>query len=321
MTLYLHIGTPKTGTSALQSFLNVNADYLKQQGLYYPCAGWSPERMAGLKGDDEKPQARKTLKGRCGDMLRRYDIDYRSPGNAREIAQMEIGRVHGYFQSLCSYAASMNCDVLLSSEGFWEDVIDKAAYFEQLKGLSAQIKVIVYLRRQDVYLSSSANQRIKANRSQNHSIKYLDCLQNFADESRPLFPDYLEELEKIANEIGRENIVVRRYKKGISIVDDFLPLIGITKDARYVCPPKTVNPHLSKTGIKIMCWTKAHIRSKWVWTLVCYILLDIGKLSGRGNDELFLWDENVRKDILDKYEESNNRLARLYMNEDRLFDR
>ena len=251
MTLYLHIGTHKTGTSALQSFLNVNADYLKQQGLYYPRAEWSPERMAGLKGNDEKPQAGKTLKGRCVDMLRRYDIDYHAPGNARKITQMEIGRVHGYFQSLCSYAASMNCDVLLSSEFFWV-IEDKAAYFEQLKGLSAQVKVIVYLRRQDVYLSSFVNQRIKMSTSQIHSIKYPDCLQNLADEGRSPFPDYSEELDKIATEIGRENIIVRRYKKGISIVDDFLPLIGITKDARYVCPPKTVNPHLSKTGIKII---------------------------------------------------------------------
>jgi hypothetical protein len=50
-------------------------------------------------------------------------------------------------------------------------------------------------------------------------------------------------------------------------------------------------------------------------------LLDVSILFGSGNDDLFLWDEDVRKEILSKYEESNNRLAQLYLNEDRLFDR
>jgi len=318
MTLYLHIGTYKTGTSALQSFLNINSDYLKQQGLYYPRAEWSPERMVGLKGDDENPQVGRTFKRRCIDFLKCYDIGYHSRGNAIAISRMEIGRIHSFYQSLCSYAASMNCDVLLSAENYW-DVKDKAAYFEQLRGLPAKVKVIVYLRRQDEYLSSFVNQRVKDVRTQNHSIKYPDCIQN--DEGWPFFPDYLEELEKIASEIGRENIIVRRYKKDINIVDDFLPLIGITKDAQCVYPPKTVNPHLSKTGLRVMCWIKTHIKRKGVWLLLHHILLDVSILFGSGNDDLFLWDEDVRKEILSKYEESNNRLAQLYLNEDRLFDR
>lgn len=35
-TLYLHIGTPKTGTSAIQIFCKDNQEALKKQGYYYP---------------------------------------------------------------------------------------------------------------------------------------------------------------------------------------------------------------------------------------------------------------------------------------------
>ncbi|ECK1948373.1 hypothetical protein FQV93_06695, partial [Campylobacter lari] len=36
MTAYVHIGTPKTGTTSIQKFLNDNREALKQIGYYYP---------------------------------------------------------------------------------------------------------------------------------------------------------------------------------------------------------------------------------------------------------------------------------------------
>ena len=44
-TLYLHIGTPKTGTTALQNFLPANEEVLEQHGICYPDFGF---RYAGL---------------------------------------------------------------------------------------------------------------------------------------------------------------------------------------------------------------------------------------------------------------------------------
>ena len=35
-TLYLHIGTPKTGTTSLQHFCTENAEILQQKGYMYP---------------------------------------------------------------------------------------------------------------------------------------------------------------------------------------------------------------------------------------------------------------------------------------------
>lgn len=35
-TLYLHIGTPKTATTSIQSFCYQNREILEKQGFYYP---------------------------------------------------------------------------------------------------------------------------------------------------------------------------------------------------------------------------------------------------------------------------------------------
>lgn len=35
-TLYLHIGTPKTGSSAIQTFLEQNRETLRSKGIDYP---------------------------------------------------------------------------------------------------------------------------------------------------------------------------------------------------------------------------------------------------------------------------------------------
>lgn len=39
-TLYLHIGTPKTGTTAIQNFLPLNKSLLNEQGFCYPDFGY-----------------------------------------------------------------------------------------------------------------------------------------------------------------------------------------------------------------------------------------------------------------------------------------
>jgi hypothetical protein len=38
-SVYLHIGTHKTGTSSIQNFLLNNQEYLRERGFLYPTAG------------------------------------------------------------------------------------------------------------------------------------------------------------------------------------------------------------------------------------------------------------------------------------------
>ena len=54
MKCYLHIGTEKTVTTTIQSFLSTNREYLKDQGFYYLESLGSPNnRYLSLLGFDQ----------------------------------------------------------------------------------------------------------------------------------------------------------------------------------------------------------------------------------------------------------------------------
>ena len=308
-TLYLHIGTPKTGTSAIQAFLTDNSEYLYSKGLYYPKPDLSFEDILGMDSTSSVIQDCAT-----GDVTK-YRL---SAGNASRFAKLKYEYIYGYYALLCSKPVSENKDILLSSEFYWSSIDDKTEYFERISQLPIRIKVIVYLRRQDEYLSSVVNQQVKG-LARDFTIKYPDCLKYGIELLGN--PNYLEELEKIAGVIGRENIIVRRYGKGVDVVRDFLDTLNIPLEAGCIMPPKIVNPHLSKSCLWIMQAVNKHVKDKSRRRAICHFLLDLSVKMNKSTEDLFLWSESVRKEILDKYEESNNRLAKPYLNEERLFDR
>ena len=45
-TLYIHIGTPKTGTTSIQNFCGLNREKLKEQGVLYPIMNYHYERKS-----------------------------------------------------------------------------------------------------------------------------------------------------------------------------------------------------------------------------------------------------------------------------------
>jgi len=94
MKLYLHIGTEKTGSSFLQSYLAKNRSLLLKHGIHFPKAGFNEANM---------------LKGKI------------SPGNADELdkflAQQDWEQVKTFLSSKLEEAKDKNCKaILLSNE-------------------------------------------------------------------------------------------------------------------------------------------------------------------------------------------------------------
>ncbi|HWA91831.1 MAG TPA: hypothetical protein VG889_17465 [Rhizomicrobium sp.] len=127
--LVLHIGTHKTGTSALQAFLVANAEALRARGLNYMRAG-------------------------LGQAMAHHALAWGSRNFK--------GRDNAVWADLRAELAD-NPDAIniVSSEGLW--FADPATVAPELEGVGP-VKVIVYLRRQDRYLQSLYKQGVTSGR-------------------------------------------------------------------------------------------------------------------------------------------------------------
>jgi hypothetical protein len=132
--LILHIGTHKTGTSALQTYLGNRAKHLDARGIHYLRSG----RAAG-KAHHELSWA---IRGRKGSPMSSWDDTRAELANHRDATNV------------------------ISSEAFW--FTDPKAVKEQL-GDAGETRVVIYLRRQDKYLQSLYKQTVVGGRRMSFS--------------------------------------------------------------------------------------------------------------------------------------------------------
>lgn len=119
--IYLHIGSPKTGTSALQSFFSKNHSVFKKKMFCYPM----------------------------------HQID-ENGGNGRKIVQLMrnkgLDRAREYFWKLVNECEEDN--VLISSEGFYR-------HPNEVFKIVSHAKIIIYFRNEVDMIASAYNQHVK----------------------------------------------------------------------------------------------------------------------------------------------------------------
>lgn len=127
--LFLHVGPPKTGTTTLQHFLAANRDQLFEAGIVYPLEEPSHWKLALCSGLTMWP----------------WTVDESTTCSWEAIRQASSE----YFDK----------DLLLSSESFSYAFLpnkkeSSAHFLNQIKSLGREIHVIIYLRRQDLWIES-----------------------------------------------------------------------------------------------------------------------------------------------------------------------
>ncbi|MCI5044950.1 MAG: hypothetical protein MRY72_09655, partial [Aquisalinus sp.] len=171
-TLYLHVGTPKTGTSTIQWFLHSNREVLARYGILYPVLSDKTPGHHYIANN-----YRITPLAWVEPIPRRKVLD--------KIAQ-GMDSIPG-LHSLC-----------LSSEAFWgcrkrlRKLRDDFADYD--------IKVIVLLRRQDDFMNAIYRQDVKAS-------KKVSNVEEFMQTSLRRLR-YLDRLALLENIFGRENLIV-----------------------------------------------------------------------------------------------------------------
>jgi hypothetical protein len=148
-------------------------------------------------------------------------------------------------------------NVVISDESIWQAFCSShknlmPCLMEESRRQGYRIKIIVYLRRQDQFLLSRWNQTVKYVSSnplpwEEYSKKVL--------KKESYILDYSDTLDRLADYVGKENIIVRRYDRNdwinSSLIEDFMNCIGLTVTDEYLPLAQNENLRLEGNAIEI----------------------------------------------------------------------
>lgn len=281
--LYLHIGTHKTGTTALQRFFAVNQKPLRDRGIVYP---------NDADGGVEDGHYRLWWSLR----MDRGVIDERCPKNLR-CADREWRAVLKQFNAE---------RMLISAEGLWnckpEDIL-------KIKTITGEylVKIIVYLRRQDTLAVSVYNQLIKG-KAHKQSASMCDYRM-----------DYSQALQCWAEVFGKKNLLVRPYERNQfyqkSIFADFLHhVFDMEMDNDFYVPQSEINSHLHRIAFEYKRLVNYLPIPSRLLRYTLKPLLEVFELLCRqGRVDMSNLSPQEQLDILKRYTTINESVARDYM--------
>ena len=149
--LYVHIGLPKTGTTALQTFFNTNTEALLNAGYYYPKAFRDSENMA------------------------HHILPYLIASGSEDIVNILSREIS---ESENNYKFTK---IILSSEGFINLLLDSSTsslfdlFLSQME-IDFQVKIILSIRKINEYIKSIYVQNIIYESFYEEPIKYTISL-------------------------------------------------------------------------------------------------------------------------------------------------
>ncbi|GFI26538.1 hypothetical protein IMSAGC012_01659 [Lachnospiraceae bacterium] len=302
--LVIHIGTPKTGTTAIQQFLCENYDMLQQFGWQY----MDVQRGTDVKSNTNyADSAAVTMLGKV--------VDHTSG--------WRVNTEHAIWREMWEQIRKRleDSNVILSEEMIWR--WNLTSFFEACKKEYDHIEVIVYLRRQDRYIESWWNQEVKERPYRSET--FSDYIKNGKDPSL----SYLEKLNEIADVVGTGQLHVRVYEKQQfsgergDVVSDFLAALSIYPDWEECAVRSSVNERLSGNLLEIKRnLNSILIREDAAAKQMQLAVRSIGaaystKASDRHIEGYFSTEE--RRKFLDCFAEENKKIAQKYLGSEKLF--
>jgi hypothetical protein len=211
----IHVGQHKTGTSAIQKSLNQNREWLLTKGILYP----QPD---------------------CLDAHHQIASYVLSTVEDKTVTHNKFFEI---VESWNKQANFQNCLLLLSSEIFSEGVD-----FDYLKGYFSdkKVRIIIYIRRQDLLLESVYNQVLKQNGM---------VIDNVV-ETPPYNLDTWRLIRQWEYVVGEDNVIVKKYEskgsKFKNIACDFLDIYKITEFNGFDFNLDYINKSLGLSEFKLL---------------------------------------------------------------------
>ncbi|MEA3445691.1 MAG: hypothetical protein U9R19_13310 [Bacteroidota bacterium] len=306
-SVVLHIGTEKTGTTTIQEFLQINRELLAGSGFCFP---------KSIGNCNHRPLAVLCMASdRTNDFFRMKNFDESA---ARKKWKNEL------LKSFDAELQQLNQNiqtVLISSEHF-SKLLNKIEGIQTLKDILQnwfdEIKIIIYLRRQDL-LSTSLYNTIC--RTGNVTDEILPAISH-----RPIYYNYRKLLENWSSVFGKENICPRIFETpdfyNSKLLSDFINHSGIPEHLDYTLPENKNISH-SKTAQDVVQVFNQYFPKNLNSPLYAvhrktrHKLLEqiTDKYPGQGNKPL----RNEAIDFYKQFVQDNQKLAREWFGRERLF--
>ena len=228
-TLYLHIGHYKTGTTALQWFLNANEAYLAKNGLAYCKKLEKFNKHSRLAFSILKAVGVKSL-------MHGYKLDT-PPKDFWDTLFDEV-RASPYPAMIVSTEEFMRIGEYPKAARLLADQLARAGDID--------IRVIVYLRSPQAHLTSWYNQLIKM------GVSVPDYDTAIAKRVERIHIDYAQALKPWIDAVGADQVDVRPYLRGgadgTALLADFINATGgkWSGSGGLVLPEVDPNPRLSE---------------------------------------------------------------------------
>ncbi len=319
--IILHIGTPKTGSTALQLFLTDNQKLLEQGGIgYYPrlhryhlYSGW-------MNADWLLAQVMTTTTSSPPELKpwHRKELDAYFERDMASLLKEELASFRAYLKD--------HDTIILSDEILW----DYAAYYRDFWTIvrncllsfcgDTVIDVIVYLRRQDIWALTKYKEDMR-----NHFPHPLYFHESLADYERLGHLDYDARIRRLEDAFGGEHLIVRPYERSQLIEGDvsrdFISSCGLSWREDYVSRKESNRSNTLKASYGLAVINKEYYASgKGPAPMAFFSASSIYSSYRPEKRKTHALDIQERRALVDKYAAGNNRISQDYLDGQPLFN-
>ena len=303
MSVVLHIGLQKTGTSSIQNFLQSNIAVLNENGFDYPhITQFSAVQFKG-------PSSHNCLAPALG--LKQSGFP--------AVDEDEL-------QSLREFLLSTDKTVIISSEEI-SRIMDLTTLMKFFEGMD--VKVFVYLRHQANWAESMYNQRNKLlffkqdeRLFEEGTLSEEDLFRFLRQEHYTPLMNFEALLDRWSEAFGQENLIVRifdrkkMYKN--DLLADFCQAIGI--DFLEECTiPKSVNENLANSWISYFVKLSQDQGPEFAKQAAESFINGLDDPQIVQNGDIKVLTPRVRKNLMKDFRDFNRATAQKYFGRNNLF--
>ncbi len=239
-TIYIHIGSPKTGSTSIQAFATLNHNTLLKHDVFYPIVG---RHFAG-------PLGQIFVNGYI--LLKMLPAIKNNAGSITNDDKTIIEELLKEFdKSECS-------NMLISEEALFDEynggLFSICDFFDSSK---YELKVIVYLRNICEYAAGLWKEDIKAGLWEQSMEINLNSTLDLESSIRLRVNKYLQSLnmlKSLSNKIGKDNIIIRTFERerwvNKDLLDDFLNIVNIKNSDQFQKIEGNINSAMSRETVE-----------------------------------------------------------------------